>query len=534
VALVVLLANCANPKGITGGPKDTIPPKVVKMIPANKTTNFTSRVIILEMDEWIKLNNLQKELLITPSIKGNYKVIDSKKRVVLEFEKPFDPNTTYTFNFRKAIGDITEGNPVKDLQLVFSTGDKLDSLQIAGKATDILENTPASDCSVWLAPTDDTLKVQKHLPYYLGRTDGNGNFRLQNLKAGKYLLYVFKDKNGNNILNPDQENVGFLTSEVDLTQKNVDSLEIAVAPSDKKAPKIMRARPSNSQTDKAFIDFSKGIRKVSIESSPKIAYQIAETGKEVMLFNTEKVYDSLALKIVAEDSLGNTVEDTKKVLFLKELRSGKPKKEPFKMQVINKSQGEGILHDFAIEIAFSKPIAKEDTSKIRFQKDKDSTAWIGLQKSDYQWNEYRNKLTIEKKIIFKEELRLQIDTMAFESVEQEYSPKSFQKYALKNPTKFGIVKLTLETTKTDLIIELLDDKKKVVRQIKELPKNKTIIWDYLPAGTYTVRAIIDANKNGRWDMGDYEKRIQPEKVVFLPKEIPLRENWEITEKFVIE
>ena len=47
-----------------------------------------------------------------------------------------------------------------------------------------------------------------------------------------------------------------------------------------------------------------------------------------------------------------------------------------------------------------------------------------------------------------------------------------------------------------------------------------------PAG-YTLRVILDENKNGTWDTGDYLNAIQPEKVLYYPEIIELRANWEI-------
>ncbi|GAB4133423.1 MAG: Ig-like domain-containing protein [Raineya sp.] len=534
---LVLLSflSCANPKGITGGPKDTIAPKLIKVVPQHKATNFNSRVLILEFDEWIKINNLQKELLITPSIKGTYKVKDYKKKVVLEFEKPFDTSTTYTLNFRKGIQDITEGNPVKNLQIVFSTGSNIDSLQISGSAKLLLSNAPASECSVWLSPADDTLQVDKHLPYYLTQTDKSGNFRLQNLKAGKYDLFVFQDKNSNNILNPEQEMVGFTKESIVLDSLNKDTLNIEIALMDRKAAKILRFRPSNTQTDKSFLDFHKGIVDIEIESSAKIAYQIAENGKEVMLYNLEKKYDSLELKIKAIDSLGNQTDTSRKILFLKELRSGKSKKDPFKMKLKNLSQGEGVLPNLELEIAFSKPVEKENFKKIKFFKDQDSTQAIALETKDIQWNKYKTELSIRKNIPFKEEIRLQIDSAAFESVEQEPSPPLEQRFEIKNPIRFATIKLEINTDYKNYIIELLDNKKKPVRRFdsnkETLPNNRVIVWEYLPALNYQIRAIIDENKNGKWDTGDYKKRVLPEKIIFLPKELSIRENWEVSEKF---
>lgn len=532
ICISLIFGACANPRPITGGAKDTIPPQVIRQIPFNKTTNFNSKVIILEFDERIKTNNLQQELLITPSIKGTFKVREFKKAVILEFEKPFEPNTTYTLNFRKAIQDLSEGNTPPNLQIVFSTGNKLDSLEIRGKATYLLSGTPAAECIVWLTPAEDTLKVEKHLPYYLGKTDKEGFFRLQNLKADTYKLFVFSDKNNNNRLNPEQEAVGFLDQNIILQEKNIDSLNIELAFSDKKPPRFLKARPSNTQTDKTTLDFSKALSKVRLQSLEPIAYQMAEGGKEVVIFNIAQIYDTLQVNLQATDSLGNVLDTTAKVFFLKELRSGKSKKEPLKLQIKNVSQGEGILPNFHLDIAFNKPILQIDTTKIYFYKDSDSLQKISLLSKDYEWNEYKNILSIRKKIDFQEKLFLHLDSAAFESCEKDRNKAIKESFMLKQANRFAILKLNIRTQEPNFILELLDEKRQVLRSItKEKISENVIVWDYLPAGTYLLRAIIDKNKNGRWDKGDYEERILPEKVIFLPKAIPLRENWEITEEF---
>ena len=421
------------------------------------------------------------------------------------------------------------------MQIVFSTGEKIDSLQISGTAKILLDNSPASECSVWLSLAEDTLKVDKHLPYYLTQTDKSGNFRLQNLKAGKYNLFVFQDKNKNNMLNAEQEIVGFVQESIVLDSSNRDTLLVELAPMDRKPAKLMRSRPSNTQTDKSFLDFNKGIEHIFVESPAKIAYQIAENGKEVMLYNLEKKYDSLDIKITATDSLGNQTDTSGKILFIKELRSGKSKKEPFKISLKNLSQGEGVLPNLYLGLTFSKPVEKENIEKIRFFKDQDSTQAIAIEAKEIAWNKYKTELQIRKNIPFKESIRIQIDSAAFESVEQENSNRIEGKFELKNPVRFATIKLEIETQKENYIIELLDDKKKVLRTFdsnkESLAGNKIIVWEYLPALTYQVRAIIDENKNGKWDTGDYTKKTLPEKIIYMPKTLPVRENWEVNEKF---
>ena len=66
---------------------------------------------------------------------------------------------------------------------------------------------------------------------------------------------------------------------------------------------------------------------------------------------------------------------------------------------------------------------------------------------------------------------------------------------------------------------------------KYLEKSQEISFTTLNPSKYLLRAIYDTNKNERWDTGSYLNKIQPEQVIYFPKEIDVRANWEITEVF---
>ena len=125
--LLLILYACANPIPPTGGPKDLDSPILINTVPENKVLNFEGSEIVLEFDEYIKEENLLTQLMITPNLSDPYKYQINRNQIKLSFEEPFDSATTYTFNFREGIKDITEGNVPPNLKFVFSTGTFLDS-----------------------------------------------------------------------------------------------------------------------------------------------------------------------------------------------------------------------------------------------------------------------------------------------------------------------------------------------------------------------------------------------------------------------
>ena len=127
----IVLWSCATQSQPTGGPKDKTPPKIVSTIPENQSLNYKGNFIELEFDELIVVANIKNELIITPRIDSEYDFKLRKGRLILEFEEDFKDSTTYTFNFRESIKDLTEGNSANAL-LSFSTGPFLDTGSIKG------------------------------------------------------------------------------------------------------------------------------------------------------------------------------------------------------------------------------------------------------------------------------------------------------------------------------------------------------------------------------------------------------------------
>jgi len=516
--------GCANPGGITGGPKDTLAPKPRIKYPPEKATNFKDNKIIIEFDEWVQANNMQKELLITPKPKGNYIVKENKKRITLTFEEGFDENTTYTFNFRKGITDITEKNPADSSKIIFSTGAFIDSLQISGLVMDLKKNQPIANATVGLYRVADTIEIAKRPPYYLSKSNEAGIFKLENLKQDLYRLYVFDDLNENSLYNAEQEKVGFLTDSIFL-DKNIDSLKIFIAREDHQKARITRARPSNLY-DTYILELNEGIEYFRIEPpyQDKIAYFIENTGKSIKLYNLEKLSDSLDLQMVFRDSSANESKESRKIKFDK--AKNKNEKAEF---LIEPSSGKDVESLDSYTLRANKPIRKIDFEKIYFISDKDTLGRLYLKAEEGAWTDSSfSAWRFKKKIDFKEKLTFRMDSLALLNVEEDASAPLLAEYKAKLPNKYGTLFLTVESKEPSYVVELLNDKFEVVRTFQN-PDKVTI--SFLPAGKYRLRAIIDENKDGKWTQGDFRIHKQAEKIILMEGEIPLRENWELRQTF---
>ena len=209
--------QCANRGTITGGEKDVTPPVIIKSVPENYSTNFSAKEIKIYFDEYIKINDLQKQLIISPPMDPEPEITplgSASKYITIKIFDTLQPNTTYAFNFGESIVDNNESNPYPFYRYVFSTGTFIDSLSVSGRIEDALDQNPEESVSVMLYEVDSTFTdsiIYKKKPKYITNTlDSTSTFQLENLRAGKYLLVALKDENSNYTFQQKEDKIGFI------------------------------------------------------------------------------------------------------------------------------------------------------------------------------------------------------------------------------------------------------------------------------------------------------------------------------------
>lgn len=210
--------GCANIIPPTGGPKDTIPPKLVSAVPKNGTLNFNGKLITFTFDEYVEVKDKEKNLVINPSPKSTPTVESKLKVVTVKLRDSLQPNTTYTFNFGNAIRDENEGNIIKNFTYVFSTGSYLDSMEFSGKVLIAVTGKADSTLIVVLHRNLDDSAVAKERPRYVTTVDTNGIFVFHHLKPGTYRVYALEDEGGSKMYTSKSQVFAFADSPVVVSQ----------------------------------------------------------------------------------------------------------------------------------------------------------------------------------------------------------------------------------------------------------------------------------------------------------------------------
>ena len=527
VIIPLILWNCASQSQPTGGPKDTIPPSLISSIPENQSLNYREKLIELEFNELIAAAKIKAELIITPRIDAEYDYKLRKGKLILEFEEDFRDSTTYTFNFRESIKDLTEGNSAEVL-LSFSTGPFLDTGSIGGNIKNLITEQPLKNAVIGLYDDDDTLDLFTGIPLYFTKSDKKGDFNFKNVKNGNYYLYAFTDKNNNIICQSKNEIYGFLNDPVRL-DSIISGIQLSLFHLDLSDFKIQSARQNGKYFEIKFNKYVTDYKVAPLDSTLKIIHHLVDQNKTLKIYNTFDIPDSLALHISASDSLNTMVTDTIYVQYQETARNTDDFKFTVKDLAYDKSTS--ILSS---TLEFTKPVKSITLDSIYIQVDSINRIHVDTT-ALFKFNDVKTSLDFKTKISNKIIDSLQSKNMTFAlgsfiSVENDSSSNTVEKFTINTPESLGIIHVNVETELESFTVELLSNKFKVIKTKKNI---KNFSFTNVKPGEYKIRVFFDENNNGKWDAGNFYKKIQPEKVIIYTdpventNKIAVRANWEI-------
>lgn len=522
------LSGCAAISAPQGGPKDVLPPRLVATSPDSAARNVKQRFVRLEFSEPVQVKDLAKNLLITPQLPADnpYKLRQDRNSVSLLFDKPLDENTTYSFNFRQSIVDITESLPARNASLSFSTGPVLDSGAVRGTVTDLLTNRPAADAVISLFPESDTAGVRRGRPYYLTRTDKQGAYSLGFLKAGRYKLYAINDKNNNGRYD-DGEYIGYLPELVALGQGGaVPTIALQLTRPDRRPPLITARQASPTQLR---LNYGEGLRTAALAAvaAPAAdlsdALQLTDRGRTVLLFRTPGVADGRYL-LTATDSTGNVRRDTLNVSF--PVPAAAKKAAPAPLYTVEGTP-RSVFRQGQVRFRFAVPVRLAPKLPVGTLVE-DSVKRRPLRlPADGNLSPDRTLLTLNLDTKAQKSILIQLDSAAILAVTGQSLRLRPLRLTLTEQASTGTLSGTIQTKSTHFELQLLNDKFEVIASLSS-PKAR-YRFDNLTPGSYRLRVLLDPDGDGRWRNGDPNLKIPAEPVYVPDKLLQVRANWEVEE-----
>lgn len=593
--IILILYACASTGTPDGGPYDETPPKFVRATPDPNSTGNARKKIAIEFDEFIKIENAVEKVIISPPQTEMPEVKASGKRVLVEFFDTLRANTTYTIDFGDAIVDNNEGNPMGNFAYAFSTGETIDTMEIAGTVLNAQDLEPIKGIQVGLHKNLNDTAFTK-LPFdRISRTDSRGRFSIKGVAPGKYRIYALKDGNQNYLFDSKTEIIAYSDSLIipsmepatrqDTTWNAIDTLKIDTVKTVHYThfmPDDIILRAFKEETTMQYLAKSERekLNRFSLYFSAKADTLPTVTGldfdeKDAFIIESSLKNDTirywikdtvlcerdtltLQLDYLYTDTLGNLVPKRDTLYMMnklsKEKRLAMAKEEMEKKEKEMKKRRkkgdtlnvvETVFFKMNVDapssmdinrnicISFEEPVQSIDTAAIHVDV-----------KVDTLWNEelfifVSDSVIPRRYYILSDwkpgnEYRLRIDSTAIKSIYGLHTNKVENTVKIKTLEEYGTLYLNIKGVEGNAIVQLLNSSDAVVREQK-LKENNTCDFYFLQPNTkYYIRMYIDSNNNGKWDTGVYDKKIQPEEVYYFPKVWEMKANFEFEEDWDVK
>ena len=596
ILLVLLLASCANRgQGPQGGPRDTIPPVVLVESPLNGMLLFKEKEIVVHFDEYIQLDDVQNNVMISPPQQNAPEVKAVGKRLTVVFQEDLQDSTTYTIDFGAAICDYNEKTPLQGYVYAFSTGDYIDSLAISGWVYDAATLNPVPNVLVGIHrnPEDSALSS---VPFArITRTNELGMFTIHNIQSGTYRLYALNDISRDFLYQPG-EGLAFRDSlitptfevkmhsdtlwrdtiGVDLetgdtlftrlpdsinihpvTHFYPDSLLLWYFEEDKQRQYFQRV---NREEQHAFtlifsapqdsLPLIRALRPSEVDSLKSdsswvdfLSYSLLQVSKmqdtitywltDSLAIRMDSIY--LQMQYMVTDSLYNLVPQTDTVLAAYR----RPRMSEKAREAVEKKKRERKLE---LKSNASTSFDIYDTIRITSAFPLDllqDTLFHLVQKEDSILKPI--PFTIQKK----DSMAMTIYVLAKLQPETTYQLKIDSAacrdiYGACNDSIKQNIKLKSKNDYSSLVVKMthFDARARIqlLNEKEEVLREAVALpdgvkFDYLAPKTFFLRLYIDENGDGKWTTGDWLLKRQPEPIYYYPKKLKLRANWDFEESF---
>ena len=546
-------ANTTTPP--TGGPKDTIPPVLLKTAPLPGTVNVPTHKtqIKFTFDEYVVVKD-PNNIFLSPPLEKKPKYKMQGKSLVVSFESDLDSNTTYTLDITGAVADNNEGNFFEGFTLVFSTGDQIDSMGMTGLVQDCNTLKPIKGATVLLYKDHADSAVFLHRPNAAAKTDEWGFFSLRNIQDTVYRVYAIRDANNNNIYEPDQESIAFLDepyrpvtvfndSLYEFKKFNMKDTALCLARKNDVELNVFREKPSKQFIVKkervglrtAFLTFMApgvNIHSMKVKGLPaeKLISQInpQKDSLELWVNDQRKMPDTLFLDINYDktDTLGELVptDETVKLALSKEMRAELQKssqrnvKHEDTIAVFKSVADPTTIEQYGFRLEFKYPLIQEAWDSLTFwsvnprQQEKKEKFKVSRDPDNLRL--YTVMPT--EKLMQGFDYHLKIPYRKFRDVNGYYNDSTELKVTLPNDEKLSSISMELSHVgKNRYIVDLLTEKRDKVIRSFIVESDQTVLFPYVKAGKYCVRITEDRNSNGLVDTGNVLEHRQPEKVRFF-------------------
>lgn len=542
LSVVLACAGCAN-RGIgpQGGPRDSIPPVPLHSEPENGSLEFRGNKIDVAFNEYLQLNNISQNLLMSPPQQHAPEVKARGKHLIVQFEDTLRENTTYTLDFGNAVCDFTERNPLANYTFAFSTGPVIDTLQLSGYVFDARNLNPAKGITVGVYSNLEDSAFTR-LPFErIGRTDSVGAFRIGNMKEGIYRLYAVEDISRDYCLTPG-ESLAYADEPVMPAYETDSALTLWLFSQQQQRLYLLRTLREKQHKIQIYFSTSPDslpqLRPLTDSLNYYISYNNTRDTLTMWLTDSASILqDSIFIeaRYRRTDSLYHLewAMDTLRAVWRTPRLSAKAQQLMLKRQrnrkiELKSNARSGFDIYDTLRISSATPLAEFIADSIRLYERVD-TILKPLAFSMAPTDTLPMQLFLFASLKPGKKYELHIDSAAMHDVYG--APNKEEKFTLqlKTPEDYSTLRVKLNPYLPNARIQLLNSKDEVVRELPSDPSGA--FFKYLKPDAYYMRLYLDLDGDKRWTTGSWEEYRQPEPVYYFPEKIQTKPNWDFEEEW---
>lgn len=514
---LALVTACASVRPITGGEKDTQPPALLRALPANRSTNFSAKTILLEFDERVQLERVRDRMLISPPLAERPDVRNAGPRSVeINLNAPLSPNTTYTINLGECVKDLTEGNLTTGLTYVMSTGDDLDSAVVVGSVVNALSGAAEKDMIIGLYAPGDSSGFRRGRPAYMTRSDAAGQFVLANLPNEAFSLFALRDKNANYKYDLPNEEIAFLDAPIHTLVNDSDTTE-NVLRSFLPASSRQQIRTYTTTLDGALeLVMARPTDTVEVRDVLRSSGTLSWTTEYNPTRDTLLLWPSDTTLLAAG---GYEVRCHGEILDTLRYRRTKPM--PFNMGAVLS----GVRDDSTLNVVVraNRPLASIDSTRIQVRMDSVEVIYALHHETSTR------SFTATARTPGTSSIEFVLLPKALRDIYGGWNDTLRCTFGIVGDGSTGTMNLTLKglDQQSGYLLQMFDSQRRLEREATIPAGTTRISWERLQPGMRTLLLISDMNHNGRWDTGEWSTLRQPERTWYHSDPVNVRAAWDV-------
>ena len=534
--LVLTLPSCAVRESPPGGPVDKTPPSIVYIKPDNGSTNLpAASQFKIKFSESMDRERIESAIFLSP-VFWDFPSLDwSGRELTIIPPDNLRPNTTYILTIGADASDAHGVKMGRSRSFAFSTGATIDSGSIAGMV--FFENDQRVFYDIWAyALADTSLDFISRIPDYATQVDSAGNFSLEHLGAGRFLMICIDDKNDDLFWDPSAEAIGLPHSIFGLAAgENISGIVFKPSIMDTVAAYLSGAGPENNHRiafelseppdESQKLDPQNYLIKY-VDSDSILQTGMVYVGENAqMTLETDPQRDGAIYSLIPRNlrTARGTSFDTTGARF-----TGIDTPDtigPKLLSTFPPNRSSGTFQDTVIEMTFSERLLSlpfQDAVRVIA----DSTDTLKFVVAWPMPNTAR--LRFPGKIPRERNIAVSLDPAKVYDILRNRMPDSVAAFSFRLPPAdtVGSVTASMEPTGSGLFVGVLASMTRGVTHKGRFDSAGRLNLTTVMPGSYRFEYYEDADSNGEWTAGLARPLRFAEPFSFLADTIQVRSRWE--------